>query len=82
MRRRDFITVLGGAGAWPLVAQAQQRERMRFVGVLSSFAADDPMILRRIAAFLQGLKSLHQSRQILWHESTSFNADSREGPFI
>jgi len=58
MRRRDFITVLGGAGAWPLVAQAQQRERMRFVGVLSSFAADDPMILRRIAAFLQGLGEL------------------------
>ena len=58
MRRRDFITVLGGAAAWPLVAQAQQRERMRFVGVLSSFAADDPLILRRIAAFLQGLGEL------------------------
>ena len=58
MRRRDFITVLGGAAAWPLAAQAQQRERMRFVGVLSSFAADDPMILRRIAAFLQGLGEL------------------------
>ena len=58
MKRREFITLLGGTAAWPLTARAQQRERMRFVGVLSSFAADDPLILRRIAAFLQGLGEL------------------------
>jgi len=58
MRRREFIAVLGAAVAWPLAARAQQRERMRFIGVLSNLAADDPLALRRVAAFLQGLGEL------------------------
>jgi putative ABC transport system substrate-binding protein len=59
MRRRDFITLLSGtAAAWPFLARAQQRERMRFIGVLSNFAADDPIALRRIAIFLQGMGEL------------------------
>ena len=55
MRRREFITLLGGAAAaWPLAARAQQRERMRRIGVLTSLLADNPQALARNAAFLQG----------------------------
>jgi len=55
MRRREFITLFGGVAAWPLAARAQQPERMRRIGVLTPFAADDPESMARIAAFLQGL---------------------------
>jgi ABC-type uncharacterized transport system substrate-binding protein len=60
VRRRDFfITLLGGAAAaWPLVARAQQPERMRRVGVLSNLAADDAVSQVRTAAFLQMLQEL------------------------
>jgi putative tryptophan/tyrosine transport system substrate-binding protein len=59
VRRREFITLLGGTVvAWPLAARAQQPERMRRIGVLSGLAADDPVWQARIAAFAHGLQQL------------------------
>jgi putative ABC transport system substrate-binding protein len=59
MRRREFITLLGGAAAaWPLASRAQQPQRMRRIGALMSIAADDPDAPRRVAGFAQGLQEL------------------------
>jgi putative ABC transport system substrate-binding protein len=59
MRRRDFITLLGGAAAaWALAVRAQQTDRMRRIGVLMALAADDPEGQTRATAFVQGLQEL------------------------
>jgi ABC-type uncharacterized transport system substrate-binding protein len=56
VKRRTFITLLGGAAAWPLAARGQQHpDPMRRIGVLHTPAADDPEGQARNAAFLQGL---------------------------
>jgi hypothetical protein len=57
MRRRDFITALGGmaAAAWSLAARAQQVEQVRRIGVLMNTGADEPESQARLAAFMQGL---------------------------
>ena len=72
MRRRDFITLLGGgAAAWPIGPRAQQVERMRRIGVLMYLAADDPEGQARLAAFAQALK------QSGWNEGRNLRIDTR-----
>ena len=58
IKRREFITLLGGAAAWPVAARGQQGERVRRIGVLMSTAVDDPQDPARLAAFAQGLQEL------------------------
>jgi ABC transporter substrate binding protein len=58
MKRREFITLLGGAAAWPLAARAQQPKPMRRVVFLHALAKNDPEVLARVAAFQQGLEAL------------------------
>jgi hypothetical protein len=58
MNRREFISLIGGAAAWPLAARAQQGERMRRIGVLMNLASDDAEGQARLAAFHQGLQQL------------------------
>jgi putative ABC transport system substrate-binding protein len=74
MRRREFITLLGGtAVAWPLTAGAQQGDRMRRIGVLSALPADDPETKARLSAFVQGLQ------QLGWTDGRNVRIDYRIG---
>jgi putative tryptophan/tyrosine transport system substrate-binding protein len=70
MRRRDFITLLGGAAAWPLAARAQS-DRVRRIGVLMAYAESDPEGQAWVAAFREGLQKLG------WTENTNVRIDYR-----
>jgi putative ABC transport system substrate-binding protein len=70
-KRREFMTLLGGAAAWPLAAAAQQRERARRVGVLIHLSENQPAGQRYVAVFRQGLK------QLGWTDGTNVRIDVR-----
>src|SRR6266478_1367195 len=73
-RRRQFITLLGGAAAtWPLAARAQQRERMRRIGLLMTYPADDPVGQARLLALAQELA------QLGWTDGRNVRIDVRWG---
>ena len=74
MKRRQFITLLGGAAVWPLAARAQQPDGMRRIGVLMGLAEDDPEIRARLAAFRQGLEKRG------WSEGRNVRIDYRFAP--
>ena len=71
MKRRDFITLLGGATAWPLAARAQQPDRKRLVGVLIGYAESDAEVQTQVAAFRDGLRKLG------WTEGSNIRLDVR-----
>jgi putative ABC transport system substrate-binding protein len=73
MKRREFITLIGGAAGWPLAARAQQGERMRRIGVLMHLPENDPETQARVRALLEGLQ------QLGWTDGRNVRIDYRFG---
>ena len=73
MRRREFIAGLGTTAAWPLVARAQQGDRVRRIGVLMPYDDNDPEPKRRLSAFTQALSDLG------WTDGRNTRMDIRWG---
>src|SRR4051812_9149530 len=71
MKRREFLSVLSGAATWPMVAWAQQGERVRRIGVLVSLAEEDPLQQGWMSAFRKGLNELG------WIEGRNIRVDYR-----
>src|SRR6184192_3963184 len=74
LKRREFITLLGGAAAWPLAARAQQPDRIRRIAVLAPLAEDDPEMTARLAGFRRGLEKRG------WSEGRNVRMDTRFAP--
>jgi hypothetical protein len=74
VKRREFITVLGGTAAWPLAARAQQTDRMRRIGVLMSVPESDPEAQDWLGAFSEGLQ------QVGWTAGRNIQLDYRWAP--
>jgi putative ABC transport system substrate-binding protein len=72
MRRREFITLLGGAATWPIASKAQQAERVRRVGILNILGTDDPETQARKAVFEQTLE------QLGWSVGRDLKIESRQ----
>ena len=72
MRRREFLGLVGGAAAWPVVSKAQQGERARLVGMLIILAADDPEAQIRATIFQEALE------QLGWHIGRDLKIESRQ----
>ena len=73
MKRREFITLIGGAVAWPLAARARKAERMQRIGILMNTIAEDPLGQAGSAAFAQGLQ------QLGWEVGFNVRVDTRWG---
>ena len=74
MKRREFITLLGGAAAWPRAAHAQQSDKTRRIGVMIALPEGDPELKKWIAAFLRGLEKLG------WSDGQNVRVDYRFAP--
>jgi putative ABC transport system substrate-binding protein len=73
MKRREFITLVGGAAAWPLAARAQQGDRVRRIGVLLPGVENAPPVKARLSAFIQALADLG------WTDGRNVRMDLRFG---
>jgi putative ABC transport system substrate-binding protein len=73
MNRRKFITLLGGAAAWPLAARAQQGDRVRRIGMLIPYDENDPLAKTDVSAFIQALAGLG------WTDGRNVRLDLRGG---
>jgi putative tryptophan/tyrosine transport system substrate-binding protein len=71
VKRREFITLLGGAAAWPLAARAQQPQQMRRIGVLMGWNETDREAQSNLAAFVQALQ------QLGWTDGRNMRIDYR-----
>jgi putative ABC transport system substrate-binding protein len=82
MKRREFITLLGGTAAWPLAAGAQQTDRIRRIGVLMSVPENDPEAQAWLGRFSEGLQQLGwtagRNIRLDYRWAASFDAESRQ----